>query len=330
MEEKKYEQIEKEIKKALMAGTEKNIGHDLQEDFEKRMTQENYIVIPTPWDEVNKVIKGGLPQGKLGCIAALAKVGKSHCLVDIGAHAVMNGFNVVHYTLELSELDVGHRYDSRISGIPVDDIFKHKDFIKKQETELMKGKLVIKSYPTKRVNLQALKNHYNNLVSRGIKVDLVLIDYLDLVKSTENYDSKRLNEESVYEEARGWADEIKRPIWTVTQINREGFDIEVLTARNISECFAKAMIVDLFMTINRKKDSATPEIGNMFLDLSRLGPDGIKFPMMINTAISKIKILEPDFNSFNEDGEDPMEKLREQYKKFKNKEAATKTGEPIN
>jgi len=321
MEEKKYEQIEKEIKKALTAGSERNIGHDLQEDFEKRMQPESYIPIPTPWEEINKKIKGGLGQGKLGCIAALTKVGKSHTLVDIGAHAVMNGFNVVHYTLELSELDIGHRYDSRISGVNIDDLYQHKEFVKKQETDLMKGKLIIKSYPMKRVTLQAMKNHYNNLALRGIKVDLVIIDYLDLIKSTENYDSKRLNEESVYEEARGWCMEINKPLWTVTQINREGHDVEVLTSKNISECFAKAMIVDLFITINRKKDSPTPEIGNMFIDLSRLGPDGIKFGMMINTSISKLKILEPDYNSFNEEGVDPMEKLRKQYKEFKNKES---------
>jgi replicative DNA helicase len=331
MEQKKYEQIEKEIKKALMAGSEKNLGHDLQEDFEKRMLPESYFPIPTPWEEVNKKIKGGLGGGKLGCIAALTKVGKSHALVDLGAHAVMNGFNVVHYTLELSEIDIGQRYDSRISGIPIDDLFKHKDFVKKQESELMKGKLIIKSFPMKRVTLQAIKNHYNNLLSRDIKVDMIIVDYLDLVKSTENYDSKRLNEESVFEETRGWITEVNKPLWTVTQINREGFGVEVLTSKNISECFAKAMIVDLFVTINRKKDSPTPEIGNMFIDLSRLGPDGIKFPMMINTAISKIKILEPDYNSFNEEGEDPMEKLRAQYKDFKKKESAkTKADEPIN
>lgn len=76
--EKKYEQVEKEIKKALLAGGEKNIGHDFQEHFEDRMKPENYVPIPTPWDEVNKKIKGGLGNGKLGCIAALTKQGKSH------------------------------------------------------------------------------------------------------------------------------------------------------------------------------------------------------------------------------------------------------------
>lgn len=320
-EEKKYDQIKGEIEKALSAGSEKNLGHMYEEQFEDRMQKENYVPIPTPWDEVNKKIKGGLGGGKLGCIGALAKVGKSHCLVDIGAHAVVNSYTVVHYTLELSEIDTGHRYDSRISGICVDNLYDHKDFVKGQLGEKMKAKLVIKSFPTKKATVQTLRNHYNNLLSRGIKPDLILVDYADLLRSSQEYDAKRLNEEAVYEELRGWAMEINKPIWTVTQINREGYGIEVLTAKNLSECFAKAMIVDLFMTINRDKTSPTPEVGNMFIDMSRLGPDGIKFPMMINTGTSKINILPPsDMDGDQEDGEEGhMAKLRKKFKEMQKK-----------
>lgn len=325
-EEKKYDQIRKEIEKALQAGSEKNLGHMYDESFEMRMVKENYIPVPTPWEEINRRIKGGLGGGKLAAIAALAKVGKSHALVDLGAHAAMLGYNVVHYTLELSELDTGHRYDSRISGIKVDNLFDQKEFVKNQLTEKLKGKLVIKSFPTKKANVQTLRNHYANLISRGIVPDLIIVDYADLLKSTENYDAKRLNEEAVYEELRGWAMEVNKPIWTVTQINREGYGIEVLTAKNLSECFAKAMIVDLFMTINRDKTSATPEIGNMFIDMSRLGEDGLKFPMMINTGISKINVLAPDYSDISTD-ENELERMRKKFKEFQKKTLPAKTSD---
>jgi hypothetical protein len=77
--EKKYEQVEKEIKKALLAGGEKNVGHDLQEDFEKRMLPESYVPIPTPWDEVNKKIKGGLGGGKLRMHCSTSKSWEVSC-----------------------------------------------------------------------------------------------------------------------------------------------------------------------------------------------------------------------------------------------------------
>jgi hypothetical protein len=134
-----------------------------------------------------------------------------------------------------------------------------------------------------------------------------------------------MNEESVYEDLRAWAQEIDMPIWTVCQINRDGHNSEVLTSRNISECFAKAMIVDLFITMNRDKTGPTPEIGNMFIDLSRLGPDGVLFSMFIDTSKSKIKIMAQDFDTMNNDeGEDKMSKLRQKYIDFSKKKSSSK------
>lgn len=247
-------------------------------------------------------------------------------MLTFGAFAAKSGYNIVHYTLELSEVDVGHRYDSRISEISVDDLYDNKAFVKQKITEDVKGKIVIKSYPTKSVGVQALKNHYATLVLRGLKPEVVIVDYGDLLKSRENYEAKRLNEEAVYEELRGWAMEINTPIWTVTQINREGMDVEVITLKYISECIAKAFIADLFLTMNRKKDSPQPELGNIFFAKNRLGPDGIKLPMLINTAISKIQVLAPEFNDDQDSNEDAAFKLKEKFKNFQKKMASKNDG----
>jgi replicative DNA helicase len=327
IEEKKFEQIVGEIQKALQAGSDKDIGHEFLPSFDLRMEREEYLPVPTPWEEVNRRIKGGLGRGKLAAIGALTGIGKSHALIDLGAHAVtVCGLNVIHYTLELDHIDTGNRYDARISDIAFDDLHSNKDLVKERINERTKGKLVIKSYPTKAATVQTLKNHFNNLKLRGIEPDLVLIDYADLLKSKENYDSKRLNEEAIYEELRAWAMEAKLPIWTVTQINREGMDAEVLTLKYIAECFAKAMIVDLFITMNRKKDSPTPEIGNMFIAKNRLGVDGIKLPMLINTSMSKIEILAQEFTNEGDEVEsDGMEKLRKKYKSFAKDKLSSKS-----
>lgn len=328
IEENKYEHIVGEIQKALQAGSDKDIGHLFVESFDLRMQKEEYKPVPTPWPEINRRIKGGLGRGKLAAIGALTGIGKSHALIDLGAHAVTEcALNVAHYSLELDHIDTGNRYDARISDVPFDDLVANKDLVKARITERTKGKLVIKTYPAKTATVQTLKNHYSNLKLRGIQIDLILIDYADLLKSKENYDSKRLNEEAIYEELRAWAMEVNLPIWTVTQINREGMDAEVLTLKYIAECFAKAMIVDLFITMNRKKDSPTPEIGNMFIAKNRLGVDGIKLPMLINTAMSRIEVLAQEFGNEGDDEKDPMERLRESYKKM-NKEKAGKAASP--
>lgn len=323
IEEKKYEQIALEIQKALQVGYGRNIGHVFKDEFDLRMQRETYHPVPTPWPELNKITKGGLGNGKLGIICAPTGVGKSHALVDLGAFAIMNGFNVVHYTLELSECDVGNRYDSRISGVSIDELVENQEVVKKKLDELITGNLIIKSFPTKTATITALRNHYNTMVLRSVKPDLIIIDYGDLLKSRENYDSKRLNEESVYEDLRGWSMELKVPIWTATQTNRDGLDVEVITLKYIAECFGKAMISDLFVTMNRKKDSPTPEIGNLFIAKSRMGIDGVKFPMFINTGISKIEILAPDAAYDTDPDGNDIHELREKFKKMKQSFSST-------
>ena len=42
-------------------------------------------------------------------------------LVHLGATAVKAGMTVVHYTLELRDTVIANRYDSCITGIPLDE-----------------------------------------------------------------------------------------------------------------------------------------------------------------------------------------------------------------
>jgi len=326
IEEKKYEQVAQEIKKALQAGSERDIGTTYQENFENRMKEEVYNPVPTPWPEINKITKGGPGGGKVCVIAASTGVGKSHTLVDIGAYLSMDGYNVVHITLEDSKIETEKRYDARISGICLDNLSQNKDFVEKQIHEKVTGKLIVKSYPAGTASVLTLRNYYNNLVLRDMKPDVMVVDYAELLKSSDHSDTKRFNVEAIFKDLVALAQELNIPIWTAAQSNREGLDVEVLTLKHISECFAIAMIVHLFITINRDKAGPTPELGNMFVAKSKIGKDGIKFPMMINTSISKLEILPSDNDigsGGDEDESDHMSRLREKFKKFKQSFSST-------
>ncbi len=304
-ENRKYNEIVPEIQKALLAGSEKDMGHSFLEDFEARMQRIAYKPIPTPWELINKLIKGGLGGGKLGCICAVSGVGKSHALVEMGVAAAQAGFTVAHYTFELSECDTGNRYDSRIANIGIDNLIDHKDFVLRK-VQSVPGKIVIKSYPTKSASVATIRNHLHKLKMKGVVPDILIIDYADLMRSRRAYDQRRMEEESVYEELRGLAMELDIPIWTAAQANRSGMDAEVITLKEIAECFAKAMICDLFLTLNRKKDGSDySTVGNLFVAKSRMGRDGVKFPMVIDTTMSKIEVLDP--GAFTEDDEDDRE-----------------------
>ena len=107
-----YDSIKFMVEAALKAGQDKNIGHEYNKDLESRFREEHRTTIPTPWNEFNELLQGGLGNGDFGLIFGNPGGGKSWALIALGANAVSMGYNVIHYTLELGEEYVGRRYDA--------------------------------------------------------------------------------------------------------------------------------------------------------------------------------------------------------------------------
>lgn len=295
IESKNFEQIVPVIQKALLAGSERDVGHVFAEEgsFKERMTSVFRNPIPTPWPEINDLTQGGFAPGELWCGAGPTGAGKSHWLVDIGKHAAEIGYNVVHYTFELSDLIVGKRYDARFSGVSINNLNAEEQRVW-DSLQDVKGSIIIKYYPCKAASALTLKSHIHKLTMKDQKPDLVLVDYGDLMRSGKNHDHKRFEEEAIYEELRNMAGELQLPVVTVTQTNRSSLDEEVITLKHVAECFQKAMLSDVFVTIMRRKQNTVETPGNFYLAKNRLGPDGIKLNTMANTSISKFRIISKD------------------------------------
>ena len=121
------DEIKTLIDSAMQAGVERNLGHDYLVDIEQRYEESARVTSPTPWDIMNELMQGGLGGGELGVVVAPAGIGKSWVLSAMGAYAISQGLNVVHYTLELNEAYVGLRYDSIFSGVESQNLKYHKE-----------------------------------------------------------------------------------------------------------------------------------------------------------------------------------------------------------
>lgn len=129
-------------------------------------------------------------------------LGKSQILCYLAASAILQGKNVVYYTLELAESEISLRIDSKISGIPLDALTAKKDIVLEKLKENVKGNLIVKFYPTKSITTNALQSHLSRLIETGHNIDLVCLDYADLLKSISTRKEKREELESIYEELR--------------------------------------------------------------------------------------------------------------------------------
>jgi len=82
------------------------------------------------------------------------------------------------------------------------------------------------------------------------------------------------------------------PVWTASQANREASNSEVVGLENMSEAYGKAMVADIVVSISRKPAEKASGMGRIFVAKNRAGKDGILFPVKIDTARSKIEIID--------------------------------------
>ena len=287
-----YDKIKHVVDVAMKAGMERNIGHEYMVDIEKRMSMMARKTIKTNWTEVDNIMDGGLAGGELGIITACAGSGKSWVLAKMGAEAMRQGKNVLHYTLELNENYVGLRYDACFTGIDFQNIRNNIDIVKKKIAEVP-GKLIIKYFPIKTVSAHSLKLHAERIQTLGTKVDMIIVDYADILRPSQSERNSNSYSEAggIYEELRGVAGELQVPIWSASQSNRAAMDEDIIQANNISDSYRKIMTADFVMSLSRKMSDKQANTARFHVIKNRFGPDGITFPSRMNAGCGDIQIF---------------------------------------
>jgi len=288
-----YDQIKAGIDEAMKAGGDKNIGHEYILNIADRFVDNIRSTTKTPWDVINDIMDGGLGSGEMGVFVAPAGIGKSMALVNIAADAARKGLNVIYYTLELSETYVGARFDSHYTGIPSQDLKFHQEEVV-DSLKKIKGKLVIKYYPTKTATVNTLSSHIDKCIMQGIKPDLIILDYADLLRDTGVKGSVRndIMLGNIYEDLRGLAGIYQVPIWTASQANRSALNDDIIEADKIAESYSKVMVADFVVSLSRKIADKISGTGRWHVIKNRFGPDGLTFPSKMNMSTAKIDIYD--------------------------------------
>ena len=176
-----FDEISSVINDAIKLGSDNDFGYEYITDFEQRYVPKMRHPVTTGWKLIDDITNGGLGNSELGVVIAPTGAGKSMVLVHLGAQAVKEGKTVVHYTLELQDMSIGLRYDSCLTGVAINDlpIFKEQVYDKVTDFD---GTLIIKEYPSKTASTSTIKTHLEKLRTRGIDVDMVIVDYADLLR----------------------------------------------------------------------------------------------------------------------------------------------------
>jgi archaellum biogenesis ATPase FlaH len=251
LEKGEYGPVEDLVKKAVQIGLQKDLGTDYWADPKARLEaiKDNNGQVSTGWASLDKKLFGGFNRGELNIFAGGSGAGKSLFLANLGVNWALNGMNVLYLTLELSENLVSMRVDAMVTDIPTRDIFKSIDDVEMKVKMIGKksGAFQVKYMPSGKTpnDIRSYVKEYE--IKTGKKIDVLLIDYLDLLMpngakvSAENLFIK---DKYVSEELRNLAMELNTVFVTASQLNRGAVEEIEFDHSHISGGLSKIQTAD--------------------------------------------------------------------------------------
>lgn len=292
MESGEFDSIRKTMEDALKAGEPKDIGLVLSKDIEIRYREEEEIRIPFPWDAFNSATDGGMPPGTLVVLMGGTGSGKSTMACHMGLHAAKNNFNVAYYTLELSDKYVGKKIDSILTGIEVKQLKHNRELIEELNGQIP-GQIIVKEFYPGRSSMDQIEAHLRHLKQdMGITVDLIVIDYPELLRPRRV--RKDILEESndIYTDIKGYCKENGSRIIAPSQLNRSGMKADIAEHDSIAGNIGKIFIADLTITVSRKRADKLAKTARFHFLKSRLGEDGMTWNAHMDLKHNKIEVLD--------------------------------------
>jgi replicative DNA helicase len=247
------------LEEALSISFDTHIGHDYIEDAEVRydLYHQKESKIPFDIDYLNRITDGGVSSKTLNMFVAAPGVGKSLFLCHIASSILLQGKNVLYLTLEMAEERIAERIDANLLDVPVQDIkklskeqFFSKTNVLKRKTQ---GKIIIKEYPPGTANA----NHFRALLKelelkKNFVPDAIVVDYLNLCASARHKvgtSNSYTYVKSVAEELRAIGVEYDLPVYTASQLNRNGISTTETEMTDTSDSIGIAFTVDLLLAI---------------------------------------------------------------------------------
>jgi replicative DNA helicase len=150
------------------------------------------------------------------------------------------------------------------------------------------------------------------VVDLGIKPDIIIIDYLDLLSSKKRNVDGKGEIDDIYTSAKGLARELNIPIWSVSQVNRMGAKDNIIEGDKAAGSYNKIMLADVAMSLSRKKEDKVNGTGRFHIMKNRYGMDGMTFSVDINTSNGKMEIGE----MYDEESDAPPARQSKKYEDF--------------
>jgi replicative DNA helicase len=325
-----YDKVEGLIREALQVGQIETGTEDVFQNLDTVLDEDYRHPIPMGIHGIDNLLKGGLAKGEIGVILAPTGVGKTTILTKIANTAFNMGYNVLQIFFEDNPKIVQRKHFTIWTGIEPDKLAEHKEEVISKVNEIqesMKNRLILKKLASDTMTMNQIKNQVRKMIADGIKIDMILLDYIDCVLPEQSSKDEWKAEGSVMRGFEAMCHELSIAGWTATQGNRSSISSEVVTTDQMGGSIKKAQVGHVIITVAKTLQQKEMNLATIAITKSRLGKDGVVFE---NCKFNN-ELLEIDtessvtFLGFEEQKEEKnRDRVRELLEKRKQKEESKK------
>lgn len=263
----------------LSSQDDDDLGSDF-DDAEKHVQDHSTLRVPTGLPSLDSMLGGGLDRESLCILMGATNSGKSLWLQNISANIANSGYNVVYFTLEMSEKKVLKRIGAMRLRIPINEYDKKsmnvefmQDKIKqlKRNSDTKKsldiqelwgdgevGKINVRNFATGTATITHLDNYLEKLKrKKDFKIDAIIIDYLTLMAPLKGLGVEGnlyMKGKHLAESIRALGQKHNAPIISAMQVSKDAWNANDITLDKIPESKAIAETADTFFAIIRTEE----------------------------------------------------------------------------
>ena len=227
---------------------------ELERRITRRLLQQRRerfpVLLIDPIDRVIRVIA----RKHLGLILAPYKRGKSLFFIWLALAYILQGLNVLYFTLEDPREDVEDRFDACATYLPISRLVEMQNKFRdrfQRYRRLVRSKLKVVDATDGTMTVSGIENAYERERNRGFMADALIVDYDDEIRPMRKQVERRFEFADIYRDFRAVLARHGLLGWTASQTRRDSEDLKIIGGKHLAEDVSKIRKASFAMSLGK-------------------------------------------------------------------------------
>lgn len=231
--------------------------------------------VPTGLAALDIVLKGGPTLAESWYFLAPPKGAKTTCLLTCAASAIRRGYGVYFATFEMRAVRMMLRFDRTFSKLSKKELQEGdgEQWLKRAIAGLQAiqgGELYVEAkMPQQPGSVREAAARVREIRKQGGRVDVVILDYLNIMGSSKNEREKRHELARISRDMSAMAKDLNVLVWSAALVNRQSVNRRTIRKTDIAEAFEVIAVADGVVAISGTKAMVQNRYRRLFVAAAR-------------------------------------------------------------